>query len=172
MAKKQAAREKREEKKRKREEEAQSFENEMANGGGASPAPMSLEDGQQLGAHRTRVAAGLRANCTWDLLRSKNSPHGAQATVRVDGVEQRHFAQLIGRAADPSLRSLVKKGAWYSASVTLATFFGGAPPAIRGSGGRYGSNGRLGVAPMDGFLVKYSPAQKALSVSAFIAQID
>ena len=119
---------------------------------------------------RSQVRTGLQAYCNWDYLRSKNSPNGASACAKIDFVSTVEYAALIGRAADPELKSLVKNGAWYSVNVAFDVFFGDSAGPIRGHGGKYGGNSNLSVYEDEGLVVKYSPAQQVMTVSAYIAQ--
>lgn len=93
-------------------------------------------------------------------------PNGGCVTARIERVEQRFFAALIGRGADPLLRSLPKKGSWFSVSMDADVLFEGCGP-VRGRGGPHGCNSQLGLCEDEAAIgVKYSPSTQTLSVSA------
>ena len=197
LAKKAASRTKREANKRAREEEAASAEAALARGdplppstaakraktaapaessssasASASASPTAAEaaaDRLAVEALRKEARGALARACTWDLLRAKQSPNGTSTSVRLERVEARHYAALIGLRGDPTLRSLVKKGAWYSVYVSCDDLF---EEGVCGKGGKYGSNGQLGVRSEDEISVKYSPASKTMSIGAYISRID
>jgi hypothetical protein len=145
----------------------------VLNPGPAAPAPAAppAVDAGLISSLRAEARRNLKALCTWDYLRCKNSRNGCDGTVRIERVDQPTFAALIGRAADPELKSLVRQGAWYSTRVSASTFFGEGRVSIRGSGGRYNSNADLGIYVEDDFVVKYSPSQKTVSVTAYVAHL-
>lgn len=146
-----------------------------------NPAPPATTAAAPCAADLTQVATlqkeirrALKPNVSWDFLRAKRSEHGAEATVRLLRVSQAEYAALIGRPTDLDLRSVVKRGAWYAARVHYRTLFGpklGAT-ALMGSGGRYNCNSDLGVDPESSLVVKYSPSNSTLSVSAFVQHYE
>ena len=87
-------------------------------------------------------------------MRTKNAPNGTTVTARLHRIEQVEYCALIGRAFDPQLKTLVKKGAWYSADVDFNTVFGNDIDS-----GRYKCNKHLGVDPTMTVCVKYCPPQ-------------
>ena len=105
LVKKVEAREKREDKKRKRAEEAEAAEAQLA----AHPQPVpAAGDEAVVRGLLSEARRSLKSFCTWDYLRSKNAPNGTSVTARVERVEQGQYASIIGRAADPTLRSVIK----------------------------------------------------------------
>lgn len=194
LAKKRAARVKREERKLEKEataaahfaslvgggeaeDESEEEEEENAASGGAGarasgkPAAAALVDDAEVESLRRETAKALSALCSWDFLHSKNSVNGCCATARLERVSQPHFAALIGRAADPELRSLVKRGAWYAFDTTFDDFFGEDADGIYGRGGRYGCNGQVGVDREQNIVIKYSPSTKTLSATAYVRHL-
>jgi hypothetical protein len=53
---------------------------------------------------------------TWDYVRPSDRKEG---TIQVRRAAQVEFAALIDRSDDPELRSLVKRGDWYSPVVSV-----------------------------------------------------
>ena len=146
----------------------------VLNAGASAPAPAAAPpavDAGLISSLRAEARRHLKALCSFDYLRSKNSPNGCGGTVRIERVDQPTFAALIGRAADPELKSLVRQGAWYSTSVHATKFFGEGRVSIRGSGGRYNSNQDVGILVDEDFVVKYSPSQRTVSVTAYVAHL-
>lgn len=135
----------------------------------APPPPPQVTAEDRAVAARLVVEArrGFKEKLSWDYLRSKNAEHGALATVTLERVEQRIFAVLAGRGADPQLRSLVKVGAWVSAERSLEGFFGG---PLEGSGGRYNSNAQLtlGGEGFERLTLKYRPSTQTMTVTGFV----
>lgn len=82
-----------------------------------------------------------------------------QPQPQVSRVPQNVYAALIGRPADVELRTLVKRGAWYSHVVRTTRFFG---ERLHGRGGRYGGNGDLATGSK--MELKYQPATRTISV--------
>ena len=176
LAKKRAAREKalakKEAKKRDAAEFAAAFDVDGDVDGaddeevdGRADAPLSPETRAAVLGLVNEARRGLRALCTWDYLRSKNAPNGTNGTIRLERVEQQHFAALIGRHADTQLRSLVKNGAWYSLSMEVDALFGEA--GVTGSGGKHNCNSSLRISSECPLVVKYAPALKTVSVGFF-----
>jgi hypothetical protein len=110
---------------------------------------------------------GFKAKLTWDYLRSKNAEHGALATVTLERVEQRVFAVVIGRGADPGLRSLAKNGAWFRAELDAESVFDG---PVAGSGGRFNCNAQLalGGEEFETLTFKYRPSTQTMTVTGFV----
>lgn len=104
---------------------------------------------------------------TVPIVRRKNRENGADATIRIIRVEQAEYCKLIGRTKDPELRTLVKRGAWYTASVPFRTLFGRDVAEISGSG--YID---IGIDPKENLTVKYCPSSQTLSVTAFVLPCD
>lgn len=78
----------------------------VLNVGSAAPAPAPpAVDAALVASLRAEARRNLKALCSWDYLRSKNSPNGCGGTVRIERVEQPVFAALIGRVADPEPRA-------------------------------------------------------------------
>lgn len=100
-------------------------------------------------------------------VRRKNRENGANATIRIIRVEQVEYCKLIGRSKDPDLRTLAKRGAWYTASVPFRTLFGRDVDEISGNG--YND---IGVDPKGDLTVKYCPSSQTLSVTAFVLPCD
>ena len=106
LRKKIESRAKREDKKRKREDVAAAAAEQLR-----LIEPVAAQAAVGDAGVRGLIAEArraLKAFCTWDYLRSKNSPNGASVSARIERVEQAQYAGIIGRAADPGLRSLVK----------------------------------------------------------------
>ena len=187
------SREKREANKRAREEEASAVEAALARGEAPPPSTSvkrakksAPEEGSSsnaapavtnpaadklaVAALRKEARAALSRACTWDLLRDKRSPNGTSTSVRLERVEMRHYAALIGLQADPNLRSLVKKGAWFSVDVACDTFF--EEEIIQGKGGKYSCNSQLGVRGEGDLSVKYSPAAQTMSIGFVVERTD
>ena len=117
---------------------------------------------------KDEMKRGLQYMCTWDYLRSKSAPNGTIASARLERIEQAEFAALIGRPTDTGLKSLVKKGAWYSINLSYVSVFG--MDSIRGKGGKYQGNAQLRIDPEVGLGLKYSPSLKVLSVEGSVGQ--
>ena len=180
LRKKKLARESREDKKRKRQEAAAEAAEVLLKAGDAAPGATATADEGSVRGLIQEARRALKMQCTWDVLRAKSAPHGTTISVRhvcelewqvqhcmiaslqlqarIERVEQAQYAAIIGRAADPELRSLVKvccwpearvariwfacvrwhfmnllqSGAWYSVSVPYSVVFG--DTSIRGSG--------------------------------------
>jgi len=166
LEKKRAARRKRENKKRKEYEAAAVaaealLSNKKAKTTGASK--------KVLDSMRTEVTRSLKPLLTWNYLRSKNSRNGCVGVARIERVDQQMYSSLVGRGEDPELKSLVKKGAWYSCSVSAKEFFGdGQVP--RGKGGKFGCNADLSID--DEMILKYCPATSTMSVTVDVKHID
>lgn len=168
LRKKKLAREVREDKKRKRVEDAADAEESLREGA-LAPAPgAAVADAAAVRGLVAEARRALKASCTWDYLRSKSAPHGASTSVRVERVDQAEYAAVIGREADPELRSVVKRGAWFAVAVPFETVFGETP--IRGAGGKYGCNAELAIGGEedDSVTVKYCPATRTMVVGAYV----
>ena len=198
LAAKREKREKREENKRKREAEAEQAAEELLTSsssskkkarsdddvidltGDAATSPVAAAataaapavDAAKLKSLRKEMRRALKSVMTWDYMRSKRAPNGAVGTVRLERIEQVEYCALIGRSADPELRTLVKNGAWYSLEVPFETAFGAGAAALRGSGGPYGSNSDLGVDPAHGLTLKYQPKSKTLGVHVYVSHVE
>jgi hypothetical protein len=198
LAAKREKREKREENKRKREAEAEQAAEELLTSsssskkkarsdddvidltGDAATSPVAAAataaapavDAAKLKSLRKEMRRALKSVMTWDYMRSKRAPNGAVGTVRLERIEQVEYCALIGRSADPELRTLVKNGAWYSLEVPFETAFGAGAAALRGSGGAYGSNSDLGVDPAHGLTLKYQPKSKTLGVHVYVSHVE
>jgi hypothetical protein len=169
LASKREAREKREANKRKRETEAAEADQHRSQqqaDPGTVTAPANPWSGAELTRLRKQVASMFSSKMTWDYVRPCESKSG---TIRLDGIQQAAYAALIGRPDDPGLRTLVKKGAWYTSSMSVTEFFAGL--RLRGKGGRYGTNEQLGIDPLDNLVVKYSPSNETLSIKARISHV-
>jgi len=151
LDKKRAARAKREANKRKKEADAadaqRAFDNAkrsriggVTGSGGITDAECSAVNRKELAAMKKEVVRALKPFLTWNYLHQKNSPNGAWVTARIERVEQTMYCGLIGKPHDPQLRTLVKKGAWYQAKMSVNEFFEGEENRTRGKGGKYGSN--------------------------------
>jgi hypothetical protein len=104
---------------------------------------------------------------TWDYVRPSDRKEG---TIQVGRVAQTEFAALIDRSDNPELRSLVKRGAWYSSVVSVRNLFAGLLP-VRGTGGRYSCNRDLGIDSCEDVCIKYCPSNETLSVTAAISHV-
>jgi hypothetical protein len=132
------------------------------------PAAITAEDRAAAARLVAEAKRGFKEKLTWDFLRAKNAEHGTLATVTLERVEQKVFAVLVGRGADPLLRTLVKKGAWHSgAEVHVERFFDG---PLQGSGGRYGCNSQLqlGGEEFERLTFKYRPSTQTMTVTGFV----
>lgn len=195
LQKKLDSRARREDKKRAREEEAREFERALLGAGSGSdddivevvaaastavkkprPAPAAaaaaaptaaavVTDGAAVARLVAEIKRGFLEKLTWDFLRAKNAQHGCNATVTLERVEQRQFAALVGRSADPELRSLPKEAGWHRISRPLQRMFG--EDWVHGRGGKYGCNSELllGGEENPDMLLKYRPSTMTLSVS-------
>ena len=139
----------------------------------ASAAAATTVDAAKIKSLRKEMRRALKKGVlTWDYMNSKRAANGAVGTVRLERIEQVEYCALIGRSADPELRTLVKAGAWYSLSVPFETAFGRGCDPLRGSGGRYGCNSDLGVDPAHGLTLKYQPKSKTLGVHVYVSHVD
>jgi len=183
LDKKRAARAKREANKRKKEADAadaqRAFDNAkrsriggVTGSGGITDAECSAVNRKELAAMKKEVVRALKPFLTWNYLHQKNSPNGAWVTARIERVEQTMYCGLIGKPHDPQLRTLVKKGAWYQAKMSVKEFFDGEENRPRGKGGKYGSNTELAVDPECDVAIKFCPSTRTISIGAYISHID
>lgn len=120
---------------------------------------------------RKAVIAELTPMLTWEYLQKNKTPNGTLVSVRVGKVDQATFATMIEREDDTELAGLARKGAWFSDSVSPATFFG-KQLDIRGVGGKMNGNADLGLDTTVPITVKYLPPAKMLSVMCYISPVD
>ena len=122
---------------------------------------------QRLDDIKKNLQNGLRALMTWDYLRSKRSPNGTTATAQVFGVTQLEYCHLAGKANDPTLASVLKKGAYYTVYLRGSELFG-AGASLTGRGGKYGGNSQLGLDMNEQIGLKFKPSNRSISISAYI----
>ena len=135
-----------------------------------------LYDEESLKSIRHKVMKELRSNMTLDLLMKKRGPASSKngyetAAIHIPDVEKAEFAALIGRPDDSALKTLVKKGAWYSQQVECNVFFntnnddssGICSSPITGKGKR---NDIVGMYPDEELTVKFKPCDGTLSIKA------
>lgn len=196
LAKKRAARAKRDENKRKKEEAAAAAEQALAkrqktatttttaatevandenaapnNNNQASAPPPTVVSPKALDSIRKDIRKAFKPVVTWDYLRGKRAPHGCNATTQVPRVQQAEFAALIGRSNDPTLTTLVKRGAWYSIDVAFDVVMDG-DQGIYGKGGRHSCNTELGIDPAANLTVKFKPSDSTLSITGHVQHIE
>ena len=121
---------------------------------------------------RKDIITAFKPLITWDHMRSRNAPNGCTIAAQIPRVLPEEFAALIGRPTDPTLKTLVKKGAWYSVTVSHETVFGTNDIVMSGKGGRYGCNSELALDPSIEMTIKFKPSDRTLSVAGWVGHID
>lgn len=129
----------------------------------APAAQVAQVDPKELKELRKQISRTLKQYVTWGFLDSKNEQNGAWCSAQLLRVTQAQYCTLIGRAKDPQLESLVKRGAWYSVTVPFETVMDSDEDIVRGD---------LGIDAENPLTVKYQPSTQTLSVRAFVQHRD
>jgi hypothetical protein len=123
---------------------------------------------------RSELTSRVKGCLTWDTMWSvPYQMASVPIKVTIFGVSPAAFAALIGRAEDAELKTLVKRGAWYSENVDNSVLFGaGWRTTMVGSGSKRGSlNSELGLDETSS-LLKYAPAKQELHFQGYVTMIE
>lgn len=135
------------------------------------PDTVKKTSAKELAALRKDIVKAFKPLITWDYMRTKRSPNGCNVTAHISRVPPADYATLIGRPTDTELKTVVKRGAWYSTDVPFSTVMD-SNDGIIGKGGRYGCNSELGLDPSCSLTVKFKPSDNTLSVTGYVRHVD